>query len=158
MVNKLIRLLAVAVFMFFSADAFGQCEALIKDFYIAYMQNAEKNDGSNVELIKKHMSPELIAKVAEFTSKYDADAMIHAQDVSKYGIESLVVEPLGSEDGYMVKYKWSPESEYTWIVVQAVSIDGKLQFKDIFSVGTEAEGKSYIKRTSYIHNTLPDPA
>ena len=84
------------------------------------MQNAEKNDSSNVELMKNHMSPELITKVAEYTAQYDADAMIHAQDVSKYGMESLVVEPLGSEDGYMVKYKWSPESDYTWIVVQAV--------------------------------------
>lgn len=146
MANKIFRLLIVAVFAFFFADAFGQCEALIKDFYIAYMQNAEKNDSSNVELMKKHMSPELIAKVAEYTNQYDADAMIHAQDVSKYGMESLEVQPLGSEDGYMVKYKWSPESDYTWIVVQAVDIDGKLQFKDIFPVGTEAEGKSYIKR------------
>lgn len=146
MANKIFRLLVVAVFAFFSANAFGQCEALIKDFYIAYMQNAEKNDSSNVELMKNHMSPELIAKVAEYTAQYDGDAMIHAQDVSKYGMESLVVEPLGSEDCYMVKYKWSPESDYTWIVVQAVDIDGKLQFKDIFPVGTEAEGKSYIKR------------
>ena len=146
MANKVFRLLVVAVFAFFSAEAFGQCEALIKDFYIAYMQNAEKNDSSNVELMKKHMSPELIAKVAEYTAQYDADAMIHAQDVSKYGMESLVVEPLGSEDGYMVKYKWSPESDFTWIVVQAVDIDGKLQFKNIFPVGPDAEGKSYIKR------------
>ncbi len=146
MANKIFRLLVVVVFAIFSADAFGQCEALIKDFYIAYMQNAEKNDSSNVELMKNHMSPELIAKVAEYTAQYDADAMIHAQDVSKYGMESLVVESLGSEDGYMVKYRWSPESDYTWIVVQAVGIDGKLQFKDIFPVGTEAGGKSYIKR------------
>ena len=146
MANKIFRLVVVAVFAFFSADAFGQCEALIKDFYIAYMQNAEKCDSSNIELMKNHMSPELIAKGAAYTAQYDADAMIHAQDVSKYGMESLEVHPLGSEDGYMVKYKWSPESEYTWIVVQAVDIDGKLQFKDIFPVGTEAEGKSYIKR------------
>ena len=146
MANKIFRLVVVAVFAFFSADAFGQCEALIKDFYIAYMQNAEKCDSSNIELMKNHMSPELIAKVAAYTAQYDADAMIHAQDVSKYGMESLEVHPFGSEDGYMVKYKWSPESEYTWIVVQAVDIDGKLQFKDIFPVGTEAEGKSYIKR------------
>ncbi len=146
MANKIFRLLVVAVFAFFSANAFGQCEALINDFYIAYMQNAEKNDSSNVELMKNHMSPELIAKVAEYTAQYDADAMIHAQDVSKYGMESLVVEPLGSEDGYMVKYKWLPESDYTWIVVQVVDIDGKLQFKDIFPVGTDAEGRSYIKR------------
>ncbi len=146
MANIIFRLLGVAVFAFFSANAFGQCEDLIKDFYIAYMQNAEKNDNSNVELMKDHMSPELIAKVAEYTAQNDADAIIHVQDVSNYGMESLVVESLGSEDGYIVKYKWSPESNYTWIVVQAVDIDGKLQFKDIFPVGTEVEGKSYIKR------------
>lgn len=37
MANKIFRLVAVAIFAFFSADAFGQCEALIKDFYIAYV-------------------------------------------------------------------------------------------------------------------------
>ncbi len=146
MINKIFQLLAVGIFAFFSADAFGQCEVLIRDFYITYMQNAEKSETSNIELMKNHMSPELIAKVAEYTAKYDTDAMIHAQDVSKYGIKSLIVEPLGSEDRYMVKYKWSPESEYTFIVVQAVKEDGKLQFKDIFPIGTDIEDKSYIKR------------
>lgn len=146
MANKIFRLLVVAFISMFALNTYAQCEAQIKDFYVAYMQNLENNEEANVDLMKNHMSPELIAKVAEYTVQYDADAMIHAQDVSKYGIESLIVQPLGSENGYMVKYKWAPESEYTWIVVQAVNIDGKLHFLDVFPVGTEAEGKSYIKR------------
>lgn len=146
MANKIIRLLAVAIIAVFAQNTYAQCESQIKEFYVTYMQNLESNEAANVDLMRNHMSPELIAKVADYTAQYDADAIIHAQDVSSYGMESLVVQPLGSEDGYMVKYKWSPESEYTWIVVQAVDIDGKLQFRDIFPVGTEAEGKSYIKR------------
>lgn len=146
MANKIFRLPIVAAISMFALNTYAQCETQIKDFYVTYMQNLENNEEANADLMKNHMSPELIAKVAEYTAKYDADAMIHAQDVSKYGMESLTVQPLGSEDGYMVKYKWSPESEYTWIVVQAVDNDGKLQFKDIFPVGTEVEGKSYIKR------------
>lgn len=146
MANKIIRLLAVAIIVVFAQNAYAQCETQIKEFYVTYMHNLESNEAANVDLMRNHMSPELIAKVADYTAQYDADAIIHAQDVSRYGMESLVVQPLGSDDGYMVKYKWSPESEYTWIVVQAVDIDGKLQFRDIFPVGTEAEGKSYIKR------------
>lgn len=69
------------------------------------------------------MSPELTAKVAEYSEQYDADAMIHAQDVSNYGIQSLIVQPLGSEDGH-------------------------LHFKNIFPVGTDPEAKSYIMHKS----------
>ncbi len=146
MKNFMLKMLFVSVLSMSALFSYGQCEEKIKEFYVTYMQNLEKDEDANVKLMKNHMSPELIKKLAGYTTKYDADAVIHAQDVSKYGMESLVVEPLGSEDGYMVKYKWSPESDYTWIVVQAVDIDGKLQFKDIFPVGPDAEGKSYIKR------------
>lgn len=104
------------------------------------MQNCEKNETANVELLKNHMSAELIAKLADYTAQYDADAVIHAQDVSEYGMESLIVVPLGKDDGYLVKYKWSPESNYALIPVRAVVADGKLTFLDIFPVGTDAEG------------------
>lgn len=92
------------------------------------------------------MSQELIARLANYTAQYDADAVIHAQDVSKYGMESLIVLPLGKDDGYLVKYKWSPESDYTFIPVKAIVVNDKLTFLDIYPVGTDAEGKSYIKR------------
>lgn len=110
------------------------------------MQNSENNEEANVALMKNHMSPELIAKLAGYTSQYDADAVIHAQDVSKYGMESLTVLPLGKDDGYMVKYKWAPQSGYTFILVRATDVDDKLTFLDIYPQGTDAEGKSYIKR------------
>lgn len=127
-------------------NSYGQCEEKIKEFYVTYMRNSERNEGANVELMKNHMSPELIDKLAEYTAEYDADAVIHAQDVSKYGIESLIVLPLGKDDRYMVQYKWDSESKYTFIPVRATITDGKLIFLDIFPVGTDAEGKSYIKR------------
>lgn len=147
MQNNLLKTLFVVIFSLSGLCSFCQCEEKIKDFYVAYMQNVERNEGANVELMKNHMSPELIAKVAGYTAQYDADAVIHAQDVSEYGIKSLIVVPLGKDDGYLVKYKWSPESKnYTFIPVRAIVADGKLTFLDIFPVGTDAEGKSYIKR------------
>lgn len=127
-------------------NSYGQCEEKIKEFYVTYMRNSERNESANVELMKNHMSPELIDKLAEYTAEYDADAVIHAQDVSKYGIESLIVLPLGKDDVYLVKYKWDTESNYTFIPVRATITDGKLIFLDIFPAGTDAEGKSYIKR------------
>lgn len=151
MKNKMIKMLLAGVLLVSAQFCYGQCEEKIceekiKDFYVTYMQNFETNEEANVALMQEHMSPELIAKLAEYTAQYDADAVIHAQDVSKYGMESLIVLPLGKEDGYLVKYKWSPESEYTFFPVKAVLIDGKLQFLDIFPVGTDADGNSYIKR------------
>lgn len=111
------------------------------------MQNAEKNDSANVELMEKHMSPELIAKLMDYTAQYDADAVIHAQDVSNYSLESLIVIPIeGTDDGYMVKYKWAPDSNYVIIVLRANITNDKLNILDISSIGTSVDGKSYIKR------------
>lgn len=92
------------------------------------------------------MSPELIEKIQGYTMQYDADAVIHSQDVCEYCIESLIIVPLGKDDGYLVKYKWSPESNYAFIPVRAVENDGKLTILDVFPVGTDSQGKSYIKR------------
>lgn len=145
--NNLLKILLVSVFLMNALFSYGQSEEKIRDFYVSYMQNTENNEGANVELMKNHMSPELIAKLADYASQYDADAVIHAQDVSKYGMESLVVIPIeGTGDGYLVKYKWAPESNYTFIPVRAIVTDDKLTFLDIFPQGTDGEGKSYIKR------------
>lgn len=146
MFNRITRMLLVAMLSLCTSYSYAQCEAKLKDFYVAYMQNAEKMDDSNAKLLEAHMSPELIAKVAEYSEQYGADAIIHAQDVCQYGIQSLKVIPLDNEDGYLVKYKWSPESDETFIPVRAIEVDGKLKIIDIFPVGTDADGKSYIKR------------
>lgn len=143
--NNILKTLLVAVLSICAMDSYGQCEEKIREFYVTYMQNSERNEGANVELMKNHMSPELISKLAKYTADYDADAVIQAQDVSKYGIESLIVLPLGKDDGYLVKYKWDSESKYTFIPVRAIVTDGKLIFLDIYPVDTDAEGKSYIK-------------
>ncbi len=137
MTNKLLKMLLVSVLSMSALFSYGQCKEKIKDFYVAYMQNVENNEGANVELMKNHMSPELIAKLADYTTQYDADAVIHAQDVSQYGIRSLTVLPLESDDTYMVKYKWSPDSDDTFIVVKAVVTNEKLSFLDIFPIGTD---------------------
>lgn len=146
MPNNLLKTLLGAVFSMSVLCTYGQCEKKIKDFYVTYMQNSEKDERANIALMKNHMSQELIARLANYTAQYDADAVIHAQDVSKYGMESLIVLPLGKDDGYLVKYKWSPESDYTFIPVKAIVVNDKLTFLDIYPVGTDAEGKSYIKR------------
>ena len=147
MKNNLLRFLLVAVISVNALISFGQCEEKIRDFYVSYMKNMGNKGNANEALMKNHMSPELIAKIASYTAQYDADAVIHAQDVSAYGMESLYVIPLdGTDDGYMVKYKWSPESNETFIVVRATVDDGKLKILDIFPIGTEVDGKSYIKK------------
>lgn len=112
------------------------------------MKNAESDENANVELLKSHMSPELIAKLAEYTKQYDADAVIHAQDVSKYGIESLIVLPMGKDDMYLVKYKWSPGSNYTSIPVRATDTDGKFTILDISPEDTDAEGNVSLNEFS----------
>lgn len=125
--------------------SFAQCDAKVRDFYVAYMQNMEKNEDANAELMKEHMSPELMAQLAEYTQQYGADAVIHAQDVCEHCIQSLIVLNMGKEDWYLVKYKWSPESEYTFFPVQAIDIDGQFIILDISPLGTDADGNSYIK-------------
>ena len=130
MQTRTIKLLLVTIFSVFALCSYGQCEAKIKAFYVEYMQNAENNEDDNVKLLKAHMSPELIAKLKEVTQKYDADAIIHAQDVCEYGIQSLSVLPK-NDDWYLVKYRWSPQSEYTCITVRATDKDGELTILDI---------------------------
>lgn len=130
MQNRILRILSVALFSLWAMSGYGQCEAKIKDFYIAYMQNAERNEAANVGLLKAHMSPELIAKLNEYAQQSDADAVIHAQDVCDYAMQSLVVEPM-KEDWYMVKYKWSPQDDYTCIPVKAIDTDGKFIIHEI---------------------------
>jgi len=83
MKSDMLKLLLVAVLSMSALFSYGQCEEKIKDFYVTYMQNSEKNEGANVELMKNHMSQELITKLADYTAQYDADAVIHAQDISR---------------------------------------------------------------------------
>ena len=147
MKKDIFRIIMVSVLSMSAMFSYGQCEEKIRDFYVAYMRNAECDPEANVELMKNHMSPELIARLADYTAQYDADAVIHAQDVSKYGMESLIVIPIeGTDDGYLVKYKWAPENGYAFIPVRAIMAEGKLKFLDIFPQGTDVEGKSYMKR------------
>ncbi len=143
MKTRISRLLLVTVFSLFSLCSYGQCEAKIKAFYVAYMQNAENNEADNVKLLKAHMSPELIAKLKELTQKYDADAIIHAQDVCAYGVRSLIVIPQ-TEDWYLVKYKWSPEDDYTCIPVRATDKNGKLAILDILPTDSVPVGESKL--------------
>ncbi len=133
MINRFSKVLLVAVFSLFTLCGYGQCEAEIKDFYLAYMQNEESNESANVELLRATMSPELIARLKEYSQQYDVDAVVNAQDVCEYGIKSLTVVPQG-EDVYMVKYKCNPESEYTCIKVIASDVDGKFTIMDISPV------------------------
>lgn len=129
------KMLLTAVLSMFAFQGHGQCEMSIEDFYIAYMNNLENDETSNVKLLQSHMSPELIAKLKSSAQQLDADAVIHAQDVCKHCIQSLTVVPL-KENWYMVKYKWDPQSDYTCIPVKATETDGRLIILDISAADT----------------------
>lgn len=121
----------VACFSLASISSFASCEKAIKDFYIAYMQNAEKAmDEANIALKQAYMTPQLIAKIARETERTDADAVIMAQDVSQYGIESLTVESLNA-DWYTVKYRFSADSDEIGISVKACDCDGEFKIVDM---------------------------
>lgn len=135
---RVFRTLLVGMFSLCTFYSYGQCEAKIKEFYVQYMRNAENNEESNFELLKAHVLPELIEKLNGYTQKYDVDAVIHAQDVCQYGIKSLKVRPL-KDDRYLVKYKWSPETEAIKIPVRAVETDGKLLILDISPIESEPD-------------------
>lgn len=138
---RIFRALLTGMFSLCTFYSYGQCEAKIKKFYVQYMRNAENNEESNVELLKAHASPELIEKLRGYTQKYDVDAVIYAQDVCQYGIKSLIVCPV-KDDRYLVKYKWSPETEPIEIPVRAVETDGKLQILDISPIEAEPDALS----------------
>lgn len=121
----------VACFSLASICSFASCEKSIKGFYIAYMQNAEKMmDEPNIALKQAYMSPQLIDKIAQETERTDADAVLMAQDVSQYGIKSLTVEPLNA-DWYLVKYRFSADSDEIVIPVKACECDGRFKILDI---------------------------
>lgn len=145
-IANILRLSMLLCFSAISVNSFARCEDAVRTFYVSYMRNvAVCDNAANLALKQAHMSPELIAKVDGYTQQYDADAIIHAQDVNDYAIESLTVIPM-SDDGYMVKYKWSPDATYTMISLRACEIDGWMHILDIFPVGTDNHGNSYIKK------------
>lgn len=129
--NTLFRVIMVACFSLASISSFASCEEAIKDFYIAYMQNAEEmKEEANIALKQAYMPPQLIAKIAQKTERTDADAVLMAQDVSQYGIKSLTVEPI-KDDWYLVKYKFSADSDEIVISVKACDCDGEFKILDI---------------------------
>lgn len=129
--NAITRTIMVTCFSLTAISSFASCEKAIKDFYIAYMQNAEKMmNESNIALKQAYMSTQLIDKIETETEKTDADAVIMAQDVSQYGIKSLTVEPLKA-DWYLVRYKFSADSKEIEISVKACDCDGEFKIVDI---------------------------
>lgn len=138
---RVFRTLLIGMFLLCTFYSYGQCEAKIKEFYAQYMRNAENNEEDNVELLKAYTSTELIEKLRGYTQKYDVDAVLHAQDVCQYGIKSLKVRPL-KNDWYLVKYKWSPETEPIKIPLRAVDTDGKLLILDISPIESEQDFSS----------------
>lgn len=125
-----------------SISSFASCEKAIRDFYIAYMQNAGKMmDETNIALKQAYMPPQLIAKIAQETEQTDADAVLMAQDVSQYAIESLTVEPL-EDDWYVVKYRFSADSDEITIPVKACDCDGEFKIVDISWNGINVNGNN----------------
>lgn len=123
--------------LFAAPDTFASCEEAIKDFYVSYMQNAnDGNDKANDQLKRLHMSPDVIAKMNEYTQLHGIDAIIHAQDVSRYGIESITVGAM-HDNWYMVKYKWDADSKETMIPIQVCDCDTTFKILDILPIETD---------------------
>lgn len=84
------------------------------------------NDNRADSLRNAYMTPELIAKTKDYVIKTDADPIIRAQDVCRFGIQSLNVTALG--DGwYMVRYKWDRNSDYIEIPLKTCDSDGHMK-------------------------------
>lgn len=135
MSGRIFKLLLILALSLLPIDGYGQCESQIKDFYISYMNNVENDECTNELLISAHMTPELIDKLKENIDKHGFDAVINAQDVCEYAINSLRVTPL--EACYIVSYKWSEDSKPTNICVKATNSDGILKFTDIIPLPIE---------------------
>lgn len=105
----------------------GSCEKMIKDFYVQYMTNSERDWDANAALCDSVLAPAVMDKLREGIEEPDADYIIRAQDVSQFGIRSLRVVPLPEKDWYMVRYQWSAESDPIDIPLKAVIKDDRLK-------------------------------
>ncbi len=121
------RIIAIMLFALFTTNASGQHEKEIKQFYVAYMQSLDHGNDKRADSLRNaYMTPELITKTKEYTIKTDANPIIRAQDVCRFGVRSLNVTALG--DGwYMVKYKWDSNSDYIKIPLKALDSDGHVK-------------------------------
>lgn len=107
--------LLVLVLSFVSAHA--SCKDDIRNFYVSYMTNLDNNKSANDSICNLHLSEAARLMIKDYINKTDIDPIIRAQDVSKYGIKSLVVDNL-CDGWYMVMYKWDANSEYTKIPIK----------------------------------------
>lgn len=112
--NRFVTLLALLLSV---VSSYASCEDSIKDFYVSYMTNLERNESANDSICSLHLSEAAQLMVNDYIARTDIDPIIRAQDVSKYGIKSLVVDNL-SDGWYMVKYKWDADSDYTKIPIK----------------------------------------
>ncbi len=135
--NAVARAIMVTVFSLGAVSIFANCGAAVKNFYVAYMQNADQmKDGANIDLKQTYMTSAVLDKIAQETERTDADAVIMAQDVSQYGIKSLTVEEL-EDDWYVVMYNFSADSNETMIYIKACNCDGEFKIVDISWPGTD---------------------
>lgn len=124
------RFLMAACLSLTSLYSIASCENAIKDFYMTYMRNAQNNPDANTALMQSYMTQELIDKMTLLTAQRDADAVIDAQDVSAYGIQSITVQPI-KDNWYTVRYLFTPDSRETLIQVQARDCDTHFIITDI---------------------------
>ena len=105
----------------------GSCEKLIKDFYVQYMTNSERNWEANAALCDSVLAPTVMDKLREGIEEPDGDYIIRAQDVCEFGIKSLTISPLPEKDWYMVRYRWNANSDPIEIPLKAIVKDNKLK-------------------------------
>ena len=120
-------LISLCLFLVGSRLSYAGCEKLIKDFYVQYMTNSERDWDANADLCDSVLAPAVMDKLREGIEEPDADYIIRAQDVSQFGIRSLDVVPLPEKDWYMVRYRWSAENDPIDIPLKAVIKDDRLK-------------------------------
>ena len=120
-------LISLCLFLVGSRLSYAGCEKMIKDFYVQYMTNSERDWKANAALCDSVLAPAVMDKLREGIEEPDADYIIRAQDVCEFAIRSLDVVPLPEKDWYMVRYQWSAESDPIDIPLKAVIKDNRLK-------------------------------
>lgn len=107
----------------------GQCQGkevrMIGDFYTSYGMNiADSADGRNDTLVRRSLTPGLIARMKRVASATNCDPIIRAQDFDKAAAKTFEVKHL-ENNWYMVSYAFG-SAERTNIPLRLAETDGRL--------------------------------
>lgn len=99
------------------------CEKWVVDSYKKWMTR----NYMDTVLPKQLFTPEMWQKLGRLNSVIDADAMLRAQDISDYGVESVTCNHLEG-DWFQVSYFWNEGDLPVVIPVKIKEVDGDYKF------------------------------